>query len=141
MFSGLTTSEVADLTGLSLRQIRYLAQHDVVTPSLKPAEGRGSVVLYAPTDVHELAVVAALRAAGGEQTVDRVREAVTALRRRDDPQRGLLALTADGALVIDASLVDALHGADAALVVDLTAVSRRILRRAVRIGLPQRAAA
>lgn len=61
---GFRTSEVARLTGLTLRQLDYWDRTGFVKPSVAPASGRGSARFYSFRDVVRLRVAKELRAAG-----------------------------------------------------------------------------
>lgn len=61
---GFRTSEVAKLTGLTLRQLDYWDRTGFIKPSLAEAQGRGSGRFYSFTDVVRLKVAKELRDAG-----------------------------------------------------------------------------
>lgn len=61
---GFRSSEVANLTGLTQRQIDYWDRTGLFNPSLAQAEGRGSARFYSFLDVVQLKIVKSLLDAG-----------------------------------------------------------------------------
>lgn len=121
--SALPARTVSRLTGMSVRQLRYLAQADVITPSVRHSAGPGSEALYAPGNLFELMVVEKVRSiCGQEYRTERLRRIVDALAGYTP--------TPDQQLVIDGSSVwmhhgpvaDVLRRFSAALVIDLDGV-------------------
>ena len=69
--NGYPRSLVAPLAGLTRRQVEYLAEREVVTPSLRSSSGRGSPTIYADDDLRQLAVLGALaKLFAGEIPID-----------------------------------------------------------------------
>jgi DNA-binding transcriptional MerR regulator len=133
---GYPTSEAARLVGMSGRQLRYLAAHELVVPSVKRAGGRGSGALYAFEDLFELAVIARLRAvAGCDMPLERVSAALRALRRRPEGRGALLVSDGEGCWVEQGPLEETLARCQALAVVSLDAVEAELRLAANRAGL------
>jgi len=75
---GFRTSEVAKLTGLTLRQLDHWDRTGLFRPSLAHAEGRGSARFYSFLDVVQLRVVKKLLDAG--LSTKKLRKCLTFLR-------------------------------------------------------------
>lgn len=72
---GFRTSEVAKLTGLTLRQLDHWDRTGLFRPSLAPAGGKGSARFYSFLDVVRLMAARKLREAGVSlQTLRKVME-------------------------------------------------------------------
>lgn len=56
-----TTTEVAEITGFSLRQLDYWARKKMIIPSFQRAQGSGSRRLYTVEDVVQLNIVRQLK--------------------------------------------------------------------------------
>ena len=136
LMSALPTSSVAALTGMTLRQLRYLAQNDVVTPTVRSGAGRGSEAMYAPGDLLALLVVERVRAVcGHEVRIERIRSLVDALRRRQAEPGQHLVMDGEGFWVQDGTPEDTLRRSGAALIVDLDALAEELAVRLRRAGL------
>lgn len=61
---GFTVGQVAILTGLTPKQLTYLAQSGLYTPAVQIGHGKGSRRLYSFRDVVTLRMVAKLRKSG-----------------------------------------------------------------------------
>jgi hypothetical protein len=59
-----SNKELTQLTGMSNRQIIYLAERKIVAPEIKEASGRGTTRLYSKRDAMKLLVAQALRKSG-----------------------------------------------------------------------------
>ena len=70
---------VCRLIGISYRQLDYWARTDLVTPSVRAADGSGSQRLYSFTDLVELRIIKRLLDAG--VSLRRIRDAISYLRR------------------------------------------------------------
>lgn len=70
---------VSSLIGISYRQLDYWARTDLVTPSVRAADGSGSQRLYSFTDLVELRIIKRLLDAG--VSLQRIRDAIAYLRR------------------------------------------------------------
>lgn len=70
---------VSNLIGISYRQLDYWARTDLVTPSVRAADGSGSQRLYSFTDLVELRIIKRLLDAG--VSLQRIRDAIAYLRR------------------------------------------------------------
>jgi DNA-binding transcriptional MerR regulator len=75
---GFRGPTVCKLVGISYRQLDYWARTELVTPSVRAAEGSGSQRLYSFADVVELRVIKRLLDAG--VSLQRIREALSYLR-------------------------------------------------------------
>src|SRR5690242_16269881 len=53
-YDGFTTSQVADITGLSVRQLDYWSQQSIFVPSMQQASGSGTRKRYSFEDVIQL---------------------------------------------------------------------------------------
>lgn len=69
---------VSNLIGISYRQLDYWARTDLVTPSVRAADGSGSQRLYSFTDLVELRIIKRLLDAG--VSLRRIRDAISYLR-------------------------------------------------------------
>jgi DNA-binding transcriptional MerR regulator len=77
--SGYRGPTVCKLIGISYRQLDYWARTDLVTPSVRAADGSGSQRLYSFTDLVELRIIKRLLDAG--VSLQRIRDAIRYLRR------------------------------------------------------------
>jgi DNA-binding transcriptional MerR regulator len=78
------TSEVAQLTGLSLRQLDYWAQQKILEPSIQRSYGPGTRRLYSFDDIIQLRFIRRVRQQGW--STQKIREAITRLREvMEDP--------------------------------------------------------
>lgn len=85
---------VLRLTSLTARQVRYWDTTGLVSPSIRPAKGRGSKRLYSFEDLVELRTVARLLSAGiSLQKVRRVVEQIKGVRDVARPLASLRFLT------------------------------------------------
>jgi DNA-binding transcriptional MerR regulator len=69
---------VCKLVGITYRQLDYWARTNLVTPSVRAADGSGSQRLYSFNDLVELRIIKRLLDAG--VSLQRIREAITHLR-------------------------------------------------------------
>jgi DNA-binding transcriptional MerR regulator len=76
---GFRGPTVCDLIGITYRQLDYWARTNLVTPSVRAADGSGSQRLYSFTDLVELRIIKRLLDAG--VSLRRIREAIRYLRR------------------------------------------------------------
>ena len=130
----IASREIAAITGLSLRQLRYLAQSEVVVPSLR-AHGRGFEGLYSDADLFGLLVVERVRqVCGPEIRVERLRAALKVLRSRG-PLPRYLVIESGASWTDDGPLDDLLTRCTAALVIDLQAVDQETQLRLRRASL------
>lgn len=90
---GYGARQAADIAGISYRQIDYWARTELVTPSLKEAEGSGSQRLYSFQDLLKLRVVKSLLDAG--VTLQAIRQATATLDTLGQPATGTT-LISDG---------------------------------------------
>jgi len=133
---GFNPSDVARMSGLSLRQLRYLAQTGLLVASLRQASGPGSSARYSFEDLLRAAVIGRVRqVCGVEVRSARLRRMMDVLAaRRSD---GLLVIEPEGCWVQDGDDAAAVASlTEAALIVDLAAVRRRLQLAARREGLP-----
>lgn len=94
--AGYSTAQVAELTGLTYRQIDYYDRRGMFSPSLAPARGNGTRRVYSADDVDRGRLVAALRALGATfEVIARVLEQLPA-RSADWPS--FLFIGCDGEL-------------------------------------------
>jgi len=99
MPQGYARSQVPALVGLTRRQVIYLAERGLVSPSVRGPSGRGSPTIYAYEDLRRLAVIAALtRLTRGEVVLEQARAALSALERLSDGPWGGQVLLLDGEL-------------------------------------------
>lgn len=59
-----TTKEIAQATGLSIRQLDYWAQREIVVPSIQKASGPGTRKLYSIEDLIKLKFIQKLKSFG-----------------------------------------------------------------------------
>jgi DNA-binding transcriptional MerR regulator len=87
MRRGFTTTEAADLSGLSARQVRYMDEKDVVPPSVRGREGRGSTALYSVDDVVRLGILSEIReTVHADLPVSTAKSVTDALNRTSDAE-------------------------------------------------------
>src|ERR671937_2366477 len=77
--AGYRGPTVCDLIGITYRQLDYWARTNLVTPSVRAADGSGSQRLYSFTDLVELRIIKRLLDAG--VSLQRIREAIGYLRK------------------------------------------------------------
>lgn len=137
LIAAIPASKVAELTGSSLRQLRYLAAQDVCGPSVRESTGAGSESLYAPKDLVALLATARVRAIfGPEVRVERLRRITAALASRDAQRGQLLVCDQEASWITTADRLGvALHRSVAAVVIDLDALDDEVAARLDRVGL------
>jgi DNA-binding transcriptional MerR regulator len=124
---GYPTTTVARLTGLSVRQLDYLANKGVLRPSLADASGSGTRRRYSFDDLIALKTIGALRDAG--VSLAAVRNVVSFLR-----SRGLAAPLAEARLLVEGHDVLWLE-TDQDVVSLLGRPSQQALRFVVDVGM------
>jgi DNA-binding transcriptional MerR regulator len=125
----------AQMTGMSLRQLRYLAQVGLVVPSARRAGGRGETSLYTAGDLRRLLVVERLRAACGQEIrVERLQRALAALSRASEAER-FLVMDAEACWVQGLPLDGVLAQAQALVVVDLRSLDDQLTLMLRRAGM------
>lgn len=90
---GYSARQAADVVGISYRQIDYWARTELVTPSLKEADGSGTQRSYSFQDLLKLRVVKSLLDAG--VTLQAIRRATATLDQLGEPATGTT-LISDG---------------------------------------------
>ena len=90
---GYSARQAADVVGISYRQIDYWARTELVTPSLKEADGSGTQRSYSFQDLLKLRVVKSLLDAG--VTLQAIRRATDTLDQLGEPATGTT-LISDG---------------------------------------------
>lgn len=117
----LSSREVADLAGVTYRQLDYWCRTDLLTPSVAEARGSGSWRKFSYRDALTVAAVGHLAQLGLADfgKVQPLAEGLAALPL--EAWRGLLFVTADG--TVHRSFPTA---APAAVVLDLEAIVRRV---------------
>jgi DNA-binding transcriptional MerR regulator len=113
---------VCKLVGITYRQLDYWARTELVTPSVRPADGSGSQRLYGFQDLVELRIIKRLLDAG--VSLQRIREAITQLRA-EAPGGSLTDLT----LISDGSRIYACHSGEE--VIDVLAKGQAVFGIAV----------
>jgi DNA-binding transcriptional MerR regulator len=73
-----TTTQVADMTGLSMRQLDYWAQNAIFVPSIQQAHGSGTRKLYSLDDVIQLRSLRKLICS--RWSTQKLRQAISMLR-------------------------------------------------------------
>ncbi len=90
-----TTTQVADMLGLTVRQLDYWANQEIVVPSVQRSTGRGSPKRYALEDLVQLHFIAQLKRHGW--STQRIRAAIVHLREViEDPYPLRTAVLFDG---------------------------------------------
>lgn len=87
---------VCDIVGITYRQLDYWARTDLVTPSMREAQGSGTQRLYSFDDLVQLRVIKGLLDTG--VSLRQVREAIAQLREQGQ-QPGEVTLVSDGSTV------------------------------------------
>lgn len=110
MDEGFRAPTVAKIVGISYRQLDYWARTQLVEPSLRRAEGSGSMRLYGFADIVQLKVVKRLLDTG--VSLHKVRLAIEEVRKRGDKLADMTLLS-DGntvyAVTSDAEVLDLLR--------------------------------
>lgn len=134
--SALPASTVAQLTGLSLRQLRYLVTQGLVRPTVRAAAGSGTEALYAPSDLLALIAIERVRAVCGQEVrTERLSRIVGALGGRDPRPGQRLVLDAEACWILDGDLDAPLRRTTAALVLDIDALTEETHLRLQRAGV------
>ncbi|MFM8944288.1 MAG: MerR family transcriptional regulator [Actinomycetota bacterium] len=107
---GYRVPEVTRIVGITYRQLDYWARTELVTPSIRDAEGSGSQRLYSFQDLATLRVIKKLLDTG--VSLQQVRKSIATLQRMKSPAHGTT-------LVSDGSRIYAVDSPDA--VIDLLA--------------------
>lgn len=76
-----SSSELARLTGMSLRQIDYWDRTNLIHPSAQAAHGSGSRKRYSENDLLQVKVVARLVTAG--VTIQAIRKVMAEIKEKD----------------------------------------------------------
>lgn len=107
---GFRAPTVAKIVGISYRQLDYWARTKLVEPSLRPADGSGSMRLYGFADIVQLKVVKRLLDTG--VSLHKVRLAIEEVCKRGDKLADVTLLS-DGntvyAVTTDADVLDLLR--------------------------------
>jgi len=77
---GYSAAAARRVVGVSQRCLDYWAERGIVTPSIQPADGKGSERRYAFDDLVKLALVKKLRVAG--LSLQKIRKGLERLRKR-----------------------------------------------------------
>lgn len=139
---GYPRSKLPDLVGLSRRQVGYLAERQLVLPSVRGSAGRGIATLYGWQDLLVMATLRRVLEISRSELAARQAEMIVAALRRDLGQEPIafqcLVVDRESAFVVDdVSLVmKTLEAGDAMLLVPLRAVEAELESRRLRIGLP-----
>ena len=133
----LPASTVAEISGLTLRQLRYLATSEVLIPSVRLSAGAGSESLYGPGDVLPLLAVAKVRSiCGPEVRVERLLPITQVLTSRTAGPQQLLVSDPEGCWITSADrLPAALRRSVCAIVIDLDALEDDLQARLDRAGI------
>lgn len=99
-FSG---REIADLVGITYRQLDYWARTDLIRPSVRDASGSGSRRRYSEDDLRMLCFVKQMLDAG--VNLDRVREAIENVREHG-VQEGTLVVLYENTVMIVQNVAD-----------------------------------
>ncbi len=90
-----TTTEVAEMLGLSVRQLDYWSKQEIVVPSIQRSKGRGSPKRYAIEDMVQLYFIVQLKQHGW--STQKIRAAIVQLRDvMEDPYPLRTAVLFDG---------------------------------------------
>lgn len=103
---GFRAPHVCSLVGITYRQLDYWARTDLITPSMRQANGSGSQRLYSFTDVVQLKMIKRLKDAG--MSLPKIRMAMETLREHLGEHRSLtdVTLVADGSSIYAATSPD-----------------------------------
>jgi len=103
---GYRAPQVCRLVGITYRQLDYWARTNLITPSLKQANGSGTQRLYSFTDVVQLKVIKRLLDAG--MSLKRIRSAVEMLRDQLNTDKPLadVTLLSDGKTIYAAKTAE-----------------------------------
>jgi hypothetical protein len=115
---------------MSVRQLRYLAQGEVVVPSVRPSAGPGAEALYSPENLFALVVIEKVRAICGQEfRTERLRILVAELHRAQSGSENQLVIDDSGVWVHQGPVNSALRLSSAALLIDLDGVRAETQRR------------
>jgi len=103
---GYRAPQVCRLVGITYRQLDYWARTNLITPSLKQANGSGTQRLYSFIDVVQLKVIKRLLDAG--MSLKRIRSAVEMLRDQLNTDKPLadVTLLSDGKTIYAAKTAE-----------------------------------
>lgn len=131
----LPLSQVAELTGMSLRQLRYLAQQNLICPSVR-AGSRGAEALYAPADLLALLAVERVRAICGQEVrTERLRAMIDALEAAPPTPGRLLVIDGQDCWSQPGPVDSVVSRSIAALVIELDALRAELGVRLRRAGI------
>lgn len=116
----LSSREVADLAGVTYRQLDYWCRTDLLTPSVSEARGSGSCRRFSLADAYATAALGRLASLGAADFTKLQPLAERLMAMAPDDFRGLLFVTADG--IVHRVFPEA---EPAAFVLDLDAIVRR----------------
>jgi DNA-binding transcriptional MerR regulator len=137
MMRSIPASLAADLTGLSLRQLRYLQQTALVTPTVRSRPGTGKDILYAASDLPALMIIERVRAVCGQEIrTERLRLVLTTASERNRGSGRHLVLDGESCWLQDGELEPLLTRLPgAALILDLEVIEAEAELRLRRAGL------
>lgn len=96
----LPTRQLIELSGVSQRQVRWLAEHGVISP--QRASRRGAATAWSPETLFELLTLDAYRsAAGGDMAVEPARRMLAVLREfRQAPEPGYFLIITEASVQV-----------------------------------------
>ena len=108
---GYRGPQACKIVGITYRQLDYWTRTELVTPTLRPAQGSGSQRLYSFNDLLQLKLIKSLTDAGA--SLQKVRQAIEYVRNHVDDDWSKVTIVTDGAGVYactsDAEVVDLLR--------------------------------
>ena len=112
LITGFSGPAVCRITGVTYRQLDYWARTQLVTPSVKAAQGSGTKRVYSYSDLIEVKVIKSLLDAG--LALPRARQAVNCLRDQVGGELKSVSLVLSGSNTVlaysDGEIIDLLKG-------------------------------
>jgi DNA-binding transcriptional MerR regulator len=117
-----------EAVGITYRQLDYWARTGLVVPSVRDASGSGTQRLYSFRDMVVLKVVKRLLDAG--VSLQNIRKAIDALRRRGEHDLAMITLISDGTTVYECrsaeEIVDLLQGGQGVFAIAISGAFKEV---------------
>ena len=137
--TGFRGPRVCKLVGITYRQLDYWARTELVTPSVRDADGSGSQREYNFTDIVHLKLIKQLLETG--ISLQKVRKAIDYLRTElKQPLENVLALASDGTSVYAATsqteVIDLLNAGQGVFAIAVAPVYQELQGSIAELRLP-----
>ena len=115
--TGYRGPQACKIVGVTYRQLDYWTRTELITPSLRAAQGSGTQRLYSFNDLLQLKVIKSLTDAGA--SLQKVRQAIEYVRENLSGDPSAVTIVADGAGVYacttDSEIIDLLRSGQGVL--------------------------